>query len=458
VTSMSPIAKKNLQPRPANPSERGTIVASFMNRPTFFGLALAATALLVVGATDASASTSSAVSAESAASTETATSAEAPSAPAQPPPATPVVPTPTVPSSGTGVSTGTGTATTPAATTPTTPAAPSQSTATSNATPPTAGEVVPAATAGGQTPGSGTQAGVAGSPARTTGTQAELPAAGRITASAPPSAPIAPSPIQSGVVRPAPAMGQSGAILERTLPAVERRLRGVQTQMNDLQRRLAENGSASSTSLSRLRRSLELIAPALVAIGVQVNDAGPLSPHLQDLLNRVGTRLDGTQRSAAALANALRASGVHGPELDLLLRELQNFQGMSPAFLSSAQLTATAPVYAPHVAYTQAPPAAASAPAPPAPAPQAARPERAAATSGASASQQPAAPDALVQQVTASGSASAGPGGGFSAAGLAAALAALLGVLALPRLLSRVQLAPMRCYAAIFLVPLQRPG
>ncbi|MGZ5338372.1 MAG: hypothetical protein ACXWEE_02045 [Thermoleophilaceae bacterium] len=251
--------------------------------------------------------------------------------------------------------------------------------------------------------------------------------------------------------------GQSGVILERALRAVERRLRGVQTQMDDLQRRLAGGGSASSQSLVRLRRSLELIAPALVAIGVQVDDAGPLSPHLQHLLNRVNTRLDGAHRSAAALADALRASGVSGPEVDLLLRELQSFQAMSPALLSSDQLTAKPPVYAAHVAYTQAPPAAASAPAPATPTYQAARPETAAATSGATASQQPAAPDELVQQVAASGSASAGPGGAFSAAGLAA-LAALLGVLALPRLLSRVQLAPMRCYAAIFLVPLQRPG
>ena len=245
--------------------------------------------------------------------------------------------------------------------------------------------------------------------------------------------------------------------MERALPAVERRLRGVQTQMDDLQRRLAGGGSASSQSLVRLRRSLELIAPALVAIGVQVDDAGPLSPHLQNLLNRVNTRLDGAHHSAAALADALRASGVSGPELDLLLRELQSFQAVSPSFLSSDQLTAQATVYAAHVAYTQAPPAAASVPAPATPTHQAARPETAAATSGASASQQPAAPDELVQQVAASGSASAGPGGAFSAAGLAA-LAALLGVLALPRLLSRVQLAPMRCYAAIFLVPLQRPG
>jgi hypothetical protein len=37
-------------------------------------------------------------------------------------------------------------------------------------------------------------------------------------------------------------------------------------------------------------------------------------------------------------------------------------------------------------------------------------------------------------------------------------LAALLCGLALPQLLSRLQLPPMRCYAATFLVPLERPG
>lgn len=419
-----------------------------MNRPMFFGLAFAATALLLVSANDARANTTAAVS------TEGVASAEAPTATVQPPPTTPVVPAPSTTTGGTT----SGTTTTPAATTPATgqtaTAAPATSQATSNATPPTATEIVQATTPS----GSGTQSGVAVNPVKTTGTQAAVPPAGRITASAPPSAPIAPSPAPSGQDYPAQTTtGQSGVILERALPAVERRLRGVQTQMDDLQRRLAGGGSASSQSLVRLRRSLDLIAPALVAIGVQVDDAGPLSPHLQNLLNRVNTRLDGAHRSAAALADALRASGVSGPELDLLLRELQSFQAVSPAFLSSDQLTRKPPVYAAHVAYTQAPPAAASAPAPATPTHQAARPETAAATSGATASQQPAAPDELVQQVAASGSASAGPGGAFSAAGLAA-LAALLGVLALPRLLSRVQLAPMRCYAAIFLVPLQRPG
>ena len=413
-----------------------------MNRPTFFGLAFAATALLLVSANDARADTTAPVS------TEGVASAEAPTAPVQPPPTTPVVPVPSTTTGGT-----TGTTTTPAPTTPatgqtTTPAPP-----TSNATPPTATEIVQATTPS----GSGTQSGVAVNSVKPPGTQAAVPSAGRITASAP-SAPIAPSPAPSGQGYPAHTTpGQSGVILERALPAVERRLRGVQTQMDDLQRRLADGGSASSQSLVRLRRSLELIAPALVAIGVQVDDAGPLSPHLQNLLNRVNTRLDGAHHSAAALADALRASGVSGPELDLLLRELQSFQAVSPAFLSSHQLTAKPPVYAAHVAYTQAPPAAAFAPAPATPTHQAARPETAAATSAATASQQPAAPDELIQQVAASGSASAGPGGAFSAAGLAA-LAALLGVLALPRLLSRVQLAPMRCYAAIFLVPLQRPG
>ncbi len=414
-----------------------------MNRPTFFGLAFAATALLLVSANDARADTTAPVS------TEGVASAEVPTAPVQPPPTTPVVPAP---------STTTGTTTTPAATAGTTPAtgqtttpAPGTSQATSNATPPTATEIVQATTP----PASGTQSGVAVNSVKPPSTQAAVPSAGRITASAPPSAP---SPAPSVQDYPAhTTTGQSGVILERALPAVERRLRGVQTQMDDLQRRLAGGGSASSQSLVRLRRSLELIAPALVAIGVQVDDAGPLSPHLQSLLNRVNTRLDGAHRSAAALADALRASGVSGPELDLLLRELQSFQAVSPSFLSSDQLTAKPPVYAAHVAYTQAPPAAASAPAPATPTHQAARPETAAATSGATVSQQPAAPDELVQQVAASGSASAGSGGGFSAAGLAA-LAALLGVLALPRLLSRVQLAPMRCYAAIFLVPLQRPG
>ena len=107
---MSPVAKKNLQVRPANPSERGTIVASFMNRPTFFGLAFAATALLLVSASDASANKTAAVSTEGVAPAET------PTAPVQPPPATPVVPAPSAPTGGAT----SGTTTPPAATTPAT--------------------------------------------------------------------------------------------------------------------------------------------------------------------------------------------------------------------------------------------------------------------------------------------------------------------------------------------------
>jgi hypothetical protein len=248
--------------------------------------------------------------------------------------------------------------------------------------------------------------------------------------------------------------------LERTLPGVERRLRGVQHQMNDLQRRLAQGGSAPSKSLVRLTRSLELIAPALVALGTQVDAGGPLSPRLRDLLHRVNKRLGGANASAAALADALRRSGLRGPEVALLLHELQDFQTLTPgfaAFTAGPQLTQTQPVYAADVAYTHDQGAPASTPAPGAPPHQAAAPQRSAAANEATAWQRPAAPDELLRQASASGSASAGPGGGFSAAGLAA-LAALLGTLLLPRLLSRVQLPPMRCYAAVFLVPLQRPG
>ncbi|HYN52785.1 MAG TPA: hypothetical protein VES62_17840 [Thermoleophilaceae bacterium] len=255
-------------------------------------------------------------------------------------------------------------------------------------------------------------------------------------------------------------MSPSGKILERTLPGVERRLRGVQNQMDDLQRRLAAGGSAPSKSLVRLSRSLGLIAPALVALGTQVDAAGPLSPDLRHLLHRVNNRLGGANASAAALAAALRRSGMRGPEVALLLHELENFQALTPsfaAFTTGPQLAQAQPINAADVAYTHDGTAPASAPAPSSPPQHAAPPQRPAAANEATAWQRPAAPDDLLRQASASGSASAGPGGGFSAAGLAA-LAALLGLLALPRLLSRVQLPPMRCYAAVFLVPLQRPG
>lgn len=416
-----------------------------MNRSSFLAAAMAASALFVMSGSAASANAPAPLPFEgvAVAQSQTADSQTAPPA--------------TTPASDVQ----TGGTTLPAVPVP--PATPPVASATANLTPstpapaaPSGGEVAAPATPGALTPAATTPTELVAESVRATGTQADTAAGGRPTDSLLPSDAGA----ASGAPHPAAPASPSGQILERTLPGLERRLRGVQNQMNDLERRLAAGGSAPAKSLVRLSRSLELIAPALVALGTQVDAGGRLSPHLRHLLHRVNKRLGGANASAAALAVALRRSGMRGPEVALLLHELQDFQALTPgfaAFPAGPLLTQTQPVNAAYVAFTHDQTAPAPAPAPAPPPHRAAAPQRPAAANEATAWQRPAAPDDLLRQASASGSASAGPGGGFSAAGLAA-LAALLGVLALPRLLSRVQLPPMRCYAAVFLVPLQRPG
>jgi hypothetical protein len=234
---------------------------------------------------------------------------------------------------------------------------------------------------------------------------------------------------------------------------MDRRLSGVQTQMDDMQRRLAGGATPPSRDLSRLTRSLDRIAPVLLALEAQVG-AAQLSPHLRQLLHRVRTRLGDTHASAAALAEALRRSGAQGPEVWLLLRKLEQFQSLTPALVpdTAPALPSTAPTQGFTQNYATATPASPALPAQHAAAQQGrATPER------ATPSQSPAAPSGAENHASVSGSASAGPGGALSVAGLGA-LAALLTALVLPRLLSRVELPPMRRYAATFLAVLERPG
>jgi hypothetical protein len=283
----------------------------------------------------------------------------------------------------------------------------------------------------------------------------EAPAATRETAPALASVPVAAPDIGVGAV-PAPRTeGRHGVILERLLPDVERRLRGVQEQIGDLQRQLAVGVPPPPKSLMRLRMELESIAPALSALEARVDASGHLSPELRQLIDRVHTRLDGTRASAATLAAALRDSGLRGPEVQLLLSELGDFQALGSGLLPDVH---RAPAPALHAsmgdvvhASVQTAPAAASV--------QQAAPPPARPASGhpATVSQGSGPPDGLAAPVSAPGSASASPSGAFAVAGLAA-LAAFLCALALPQLLSRLQLPPMRCYAATFLVPLERPG
>lgn len=281
----------------------------------------------------------------------------------------------------------------------------------------------------------------------------EAPAATRETAPVLASVPVAAPDVEAGAA-PAPRTeGRHGVILERLLPDVERQLRGVQAQIGDLQRQLSVGVPPPPKSLMRLRLKLELIAPALIALEARVDATGHLTPEIRQLLDRVHTRLDGTRASAAVLAAALRRAGLHGPEVQLLLRELGDFQALGPALLPDVHRAPVLPPSTSNVVHApvQAAPAAASV--------QQAAPPPARTVSGhpATLSQPSEPPDGLAAHVSAPGSASASPSGAFAVAGLAA-LAALLCALALPQLLSRLQLPLMRCYAATFLVPLERPG
>jgi hypothetical protein len=431
-----------------------------MGRPSFLAFALAATALLVVGVSDARADTeTSAASAAEPATTgvlEAPVVEPAPVAPVTPDASTsaiqtatsvasassgtqvPQVPAVQVPAVRVPVGTTAGGGATPAGTTAASPA---------QTTPPS----VPASQTS-QTSSSASQA-TPVVPARPTSVTSETPAATRETTSTIATVPVAAPGVQAGPVPAAGIEHRPGVILERLLPDVERRLRGVQAQIGHLQRRLAVGASPPPRSLMRLRLKLELIAPALVALEARVDATGQLSPHLRHLLDRVHTHLDGTRASAAALATALRQSGLRGPEVELLLRELADFQAVDPGLLPDLRYSMTHPTSAVNVADAPARMAPEAAPvehaAPP--------PERHAASRRATASERSGPPDRLAPTASAPGSASASPSGGFSAAGIAA-LAALLCGLALPQLLSRVQLPPMRCYAATFLVPLERPG
>jgi hypothetical protein len=426
-----------------------------MNRPWFLVPALAATALFLVAAGTASADTS-----DAAAAPEAAPAVASPEA--EPVPA-PVTAAPAETQTGGSAASAGSVAPPPQmqlqAPPAVTPAAPSSTTPTpGSSTTSSAGTASPAQTTTPAVPAN--QTSLPASPAApveqarpTSVPTSEAPAATRETAPALASMPVAAPAVEAAAV-PAPRTeGRHGVILERLLPDVERQLRGVEAQIGHLQRQLAVGVQPPPTSLMRLRLKLELIAPTLIALEARVDATGQLSPELRQLLHRVHRHLDGTRASAAALAAALRRSGLQGHEVQLLLRELGDFQALGPGVLPDVQAAPALPASTGGVVHAsvQMEPALASVrhAAPP--------PARQASGHPATLSQGSGPPAGLAAHVSAPGSASAGPSGGFAVAGLAA-LAALLCALALPQLLSRLQLPAMRCYAATFLVPLERPG
>ena len=258
-----------------------------------------------------------------------------------------------------------------------------------------------------------------------------------------------------GGVRAQPDSRPLGSSLERLLPGVERELRTVQAQIDDLGRRLDRGAPAPKSRLIRLRSSLERITPALLALEVQLDAAGRLSPRLRALLHRVRVRLADARASAADLIATLRRVGARGPELRLLLRELGRFRTLH-AELASKLGAERAPVPSEpgaNAAYTQVHPAPAASPQHAATAPLERRPAGRPATG----SPDRGGPDEPAPGSSAPGSASAAPGGASSAASLALLATLLIGLL-LPRLRARLALSPDRRYTVAFLAPLERPG
>ena len=441
-----------------------------MNRPWFLVSALAASALFLVAAGTAGAATGDPVAAPEPAATAAPPAAEPVPAPATAAPAPAPVPAPVETQTG-GSATSAGTATPPQmqlqprpAATPAAPSStgttPASQTATTPASQTTPGATTPSPAQPTTPSAPANQISQTASPAApveqarpTSVPTSEAPAATRETAPVLAPVPVAAPGVQVGVITGPRTEGRHGVILERLVPDVERQLRGVQAQIGDLQRQLAGGVPPPPTSLMRLRLELELIAPALIALEARVDATGHMSPELRQLLDRVNTRLDGTRASAAALAAALRRSGLQGHEVQLLLRELGDFQALAPGLLPEPQEAPALPAPTDGVMHTSGQMAPAAAPAQDAASP----PTRQASGHPATVSQGSGPPDGLAAHVSAPGAASASPSGGFAVAGLAA-LAALLCALALPQLLSRLQLPPMRCYAATFLVPLERPG
>jgi hypothetical protein len=249
--------------------------------------------------------------------------------------------------------------------------------------------------------------------------------------------------------------------LARVLPRAERELRIVQTQIDDLQHLLDQGALSPPEALTRVRSSLERIAPVLLALNVQLQHAGRLSPHLRELLRRVRDRLTATNASAAELRATLRHAGLRGAEWRLLLHQLQSFLTLRlPLIAAPAVAQAPAPAPAPAQAasgvgpaFVQAQPGAAAVARQPVATPSPA-PAAAPRVTGASDRARPA---ELTPLSSAGGSASVSPGGAFSGPG-AATLATLLIGLMLVGLSARLTARPIRRYSAVFAAPLERPG
>lgn len=282
------------------------------------------------------------------------------------------------------------------------------------------------------------------------------PVSGPVLSIPAPATPARSAPAVVEVAPAAPAAAPPVAGLQRVLPAVERDLRGVRADVEAIRRRLDEGAAPPAGRLSRLRSRLHQLAPVLRSLEARVDAVARPSQELQQLIHRVQGRLAATQASTAGLIVALRRSGLDGPEVRGLLRELESFRTLGIALGPIASAVGRPAPFAPlsiapdlHAAITIEAPSTPAAVEPASQKPSAAPPATGGATKAAGHHAPAPAP-------VSSGSSSAGPGGALSVAGLAS-LAALLIALVLPRLLTRLELAPGRSHSVAFALALERP-
>jgi hypothetical protein len=282
------------------------------------------------------------------------------------------------------------------------------------------------------------------------------PPAGQTSAPAT-STPVAPTtPTRTGPVAEAvsvTATTQAADRLKQLLTEVGRELRTAQGQIDGLRRALDRGAPPPPSRLTRLRATLVRITPRLAALEVRVDAAGPLSPHLRQLLHRVRGDLRGVRAAAAGLVVALGHSGARGDVLRLLLRELEAFKALASTLASTPGVhpAPAAPATSPADTQLQAAPASSPVAAPPKP------PHPRVGDHRGSPPRDAGAPSAESLPSAAPGGAAASPGGSFSFAAAVALTMALIG-LALPALLARLDLPPGRGYAALLIAPLERPG
>jgi hypothetical protein len=282
--------------------------------------------------------------------------------------------------------------------------------------------------------------------------QAPAPVA---TSQVPPATPVKSATL--GEISRAHAATPPGDTLEQLLSEVGRRLHHVQGKIDDLRHRLAHGAPPPTKRLIDLRASLVRIAPMLAALEASLDAAGRLSPHLRQLLHRVSGDLRGARVTADGLITALRHSGARGPEVRLLLQELEHFRTLDLA-LPSSPAVASAPAPSLAVAnpgFVAVQPAPVVSPPPPsagAPDRGAGGPQPSESRGGRGSEEPPPSPSS-----PAPGSATASPGGTFLFAAVASLTMLLIGLL-LPALRARLDLPPGRRYNVAFLAPLERPG